>query len=60
MNYKVYRICAYVGAIALATAATIDMIMGVVDKFTLMYAGVSVLFAVNILLEDIERGQDEL
>jgi len=34
--------------------------MGVVDKFTLMYAGVSVLFAVNILLEDIERGQDEL
>jgi len=31
----------------------------VADKFTLMYAGVSVLFAVNILLEDIER-EDEL
>jgi hypothetical protein len=60
MSYKVYRICAYVGSISLAAAATIDIIMGVQDKFTIMYACVSVLFAVNILLEDVERGQDEL
>jgi hypothetical protein len=60
MSYKVYRVCAYVAAIAFAAAATIDMIMGVEDKFTILYACVSVLFAVNILLEDIERGEDEL